>query len=129
MIHALLDRFPAPLWRALAWFGVAVVLALSLLSVPVPVELEFWSADKLVHMGMYASLMLCFSRGYARKQWLTIACALGTLGLTIEYLQSLTPDRSASLYDEIANLAGISIMLLLVRRLPDSAARATSHEP
>ena len=126
---ALLDKIPRPLWRVLAWLGVGVLLALSLLPVPVPPPLDFWNSDKLVHMSMYGSLMLCFSRGYARRHWLMIAAALGGLGLTIEYLQSLTPNRSASLLDEIANLSGISIMLLMVRRRPDVDAPSSSHEP
>lgn len=122
MLLTLLDTLPRPLWRVLAWLGVAAVLALSLLSVPVPRELDFWNADKLVHMAMYGTLMLCFSRAYGRAYWPRIALGLGLLGLGIEYLQSLTPDRSASLLDEIANLAGISIMLWLVRRAPDRAS-------
>ena len=111
----LLDWLAPQVWRWLAWLGVALVLALSLLSVPVPASMEFWSADKLVHGGMYGSLMLSFGRGYQRARWLSIALALGALGLGIEGLQSLTPDRSASLLDEIANLSGISIMLALLR--------------
>ena len=118
MILALLDKIPTLLWRALAWLGVLVVLALSLLSVPVPAPLDFWNADKLVHMSMYASLMLCFSRAYGRQHWLYIALTLGLMGLGVEYLQSLTPDRTASWQDEMANLSGISIMLLCVRRTP-----------
>jgi VanZ family protein len=115
MMVRLLDCLSPQAWRRLAWLGVALVLALSLLRVPVPASMEFWSADKLVHVGMYASLMLSFGRGYRRARWLSIALALGALGLGIEGLQSLTPNRSASLLDEIANLSGISIMLALLR--------------
>jgi VanZ family protein len=114
----LLASIPQRAWRILAWLGVVAVLKLSLMRIPVPEVLDELNADKLVHMAMYGSLMLCFSRGYARRHWLMIAVALGVLGLTIEYLQSLTPYRTASLADEIANLCGISIMLVLVRRSP-----------
>lgn len=115
-MFALLDRLPQPLWMGLSWLGVAVVLMLSLLPLTVPEQFEFWNADKLVHITMYASLMLSFSRAYARHRWLAIAIALGSLGLGIEFVQSLTPNRSASLLDGIANLAGISIMLALATR-------------
>lgn len=128
-MFALLDRLPQPLWMGLSWLGVAVVLLLSLLPVTVPEQLEFCNADKLVHMTMYASLMLSFSRAYARRQWLAVAIALGSFGLGIEYLQSLTPDRSASLLDEIANLAGISIMLLVLRCAPVAAAPGSRGQP
>ena len=117
-MFALLNRLPRPLWMGLSWLGVAIVLMLSLLPLAVPAQLEDWNTDKLVHMTMYASLMLSFSRAYARRQWLAIAIALGSLGLGIECVQSLTPNRSASLLDEIANLAGISIMLALLQRAP-----------
>ena len=117
-MFALLNRLSRPLWMGLSWLGVAIVLMLSLLPLAVPAQLEVWNTDKLVHMTMYASLMLSFSRAYARHRWLAIAIALGSLGLGIECVQSLTPNRSASLLDEIANLAGISIMLALLQRAP-----------
>ncbi len=120
MISALLDKIPRLAWRLLAWLGVVVVMMLSLMTINVPEALDFWNADKLVHMSMYGSLMLCFSRGYARRHWLAIAIALGVLGATVEFLQGLTPTRTPSVFDEIANLSGILIMLLLIRRNPDA---------
>ena len=128
-MFTLLDTLPRPLWVGLSWLAVGIVLMLSLLPVTVPEQFEFWNADKLVHITMYASLMLSFSRAYARQRWLTIAIALGGLGLGIECLQSLTPDRSASVLDEIANLTGISIMLALVRRAPVAAAPTSPVQP
>ncbi|MBK6657735.1 MAG: hypothetical protein IPG43_06095 [Proteobacteria bacterium] len=121
MLLKLFDSMPPTAWRAVAWLAVAVVLWLSLMTVSIAAELDVWNADKLVHVAMYGSLMLCFSRGYARPLWPRIAVGLGLLGAGIEYLQSLTPDRSASLLDEIANLLGISIMLWLLRRAPRRA--------
>lgn len=113
---------PAPWWRLLAWLGVIIVLCLSLVPLQVPAQLAFWNSDKLVHAGMYASLMLCFGRGYRRQYWLGIAFALAGLGLAIEFLQSLTPTRQASLLDECANASGIVIMLWVLLRAPATAA-------
>ncbi len=128
-MFGLLDKLPRPLWVGLSWLGVIIVLMLSLLPITVPEEFEFWNSDKLVHISMYASLMLSFSRAYPRHRWLGVAIALGALGLGIEYLQSLTPNRSASLLDEIANLTGISIMLALVRRAPVAASPTSPVQP
>ncbi|MCC6707730.1 MAG: VanZ family protein [Gammaproteobacteria bacterium] len=127
MLLKFLNQIPAPAWRLLAWLGVAVVLWVSLIRISQ--NIGFAQADKLVHMSMYASLMLCFSRGYARRLWPRVALSLAVMGASVEYLQSLTPYRSASLEDEIANLLGISIMLWLVRRAPDSAPANAPRNP
>lgn len=121
-VSALLNTIPARGWRLLAWLGVAMVLRLSLVPLHVPVQLEFWNSDKLVHVGMYAALMLCFGRGYHRQHWLKIALLLAGLGLLIEFLQGLTPTRHASLLDECANAAGVVIMLWALRRAPAASA-------
>ena len=128
-LTALLDTLSTPWWRLLAWLDVGIVMSLSLLPLQVPEQLEFWNSDKLVHIAMYASLMLCFSRGHARRRWPGIAWALAGLGLGIEYLQSLTPTRHASLLDESANAFGIAIMLWAVTRAPDTAAHTPSNRP
>ena len=117
-ISALLNTIPLPWWRLLAWLGVIIVLSLSLVPLHVPAQLEFWNSDKLVHVSMYATLMLCFGRGYRRQHWLGIAFALAGLGLVIEFLQGLTPTRQASLLDECANAAGVAIMLWALKRSP-----------
>ena len=118
----LLNTIPALRWRLLAWMGVAIVSSLSLVPLPVPAQLEFWNSDKLVHVGMYAALMLCFGRGYHRQHWLKIAFLLASLGLLIEILQGLTPTRQASLLDECANAVGVVIMLWALQRTPAASA-------
>ena len=103
-------------WRILAWLGLAAVMAVSLLPIEVPPQLDFWNSDKLVHISMYASLMLCFSQAYARQRWLVVAIGLASFGALVEFLQSFTPTRSASVLDELANVLGISIMLAIMSR-------------
>ncbi len=119
---AVLNSIPTPGWRLLAWLGVLVVLNLSLMPLHVPAPLEFWNSDKLVHVGMYATLMLCFGRGYPPAYWWRIAFALGGLGLVIECLQGLMPTRQASLLDECANASGVAIMLWALKRRPGAGA-------
>lgn len=97
-------------WAALA--GVAVVSVLPPPSVPqVPV-----ASDKLVHVLLYALLMYCFARAWTKSSWPVIALGLVVYGLLLEGLQHYLPLRSASLADAIANLAGVTIMLVALRQ-------------
>ena len=100
-------------WRAAAWLAVSGVTVLSLMPVDVPPVLDQLDFDKLVHAGMYATLMLCFSFGYARRHWAALASGLTCYGVFIEFLQGQTSYRSASWLDALANLTGVSIMLWL----------------
>jgi VanZ family protein len=100
-------------WQILAWSGLAAVSAASLLSTP-PILDELPNAtDKLVHTGMYAALMLLFVRAHPGLPALLLGAGLGVFGAVIELLQGLTPARTASIADGVANCAGISIMLAL----------------
>ncbi len=104
-------------WRVVAWLAVACVAGLSLTPLDMPVPPQLLDVDKLVHVGMYASLMLCFSYGYPRRHWAACASGLTCYGVLLEFLQGQTAYRSASGMDALANLAGVSIMLWLrVRR-------------
>lgn len=115
-------------WRALAWLAVAGVAALSLMPIDVPVPPQLLDVDKLVHVGMYASLMLCFSYGYPRRHWAACASGLTFYGVLLEFLQGQTAYRSASGMDALANLVGVSIMLWLrVRR--DNQLRSAARLP
>jgi len=97
----------------LAWGGLVAVSAASLLTTPpLPDELPDFT-DKLVHAGMYATLMLLFARAHPGLPALLLGIGLGAFGAFIELLQSLTPARTMSIADGVANCAGISIMLAL----------------
>ena len=100
-------------WRVAAWLAVIGVAVLSLMPISVPLPLDELNADKLVHVGMYATLMLCFSFGYLRRHWAAIASGLTCYGVLIEFLQGQTSYRSPSVLDALANFVGVSIMLWL----------------
>ncbi|MEQ8231120.1 MAG: VanZ family protein [Gammaproteobacteria bacterium] len=110
-------------WRTLAWAAVAAVAAVSLMSTP-PLAEELPSfTDKLVHAGMYGALALLFRRAYPARGMLGLGLALACYGAGLEFVQGLTPDRSTSFADAIANCAGISIILAL------EAARTRRRTP
>lgn len=101
---------------------------LSLSPITAPPALDRLFVDKLVHCGMYASLMLCFSYGYPRRHWAACASGLTFYGVLLEFLQGQTAYRSASGMDALANLVGVSIMLWLrVRR--DNQLRSAARLP
>ena len=104
-------------WLRLAWSAALFALVISLVPPPAPGAEQMFGFDKLLHAFVYAGLMFCYSKAYARWLWLVSALALVGYGGFVELLQQFTPDRSASLLDAIANLLGISIMLgILYRR-------------
>ncbi|MBI2800414.1 MAG: VanZ family protein [Gammaproteobacteria bacterium] len=94
------------------------MIILSLIPSPALMLAGFDNSDKLYHAFAYASLMWWFAVGYRRHQWLTIAIGFAVLGLVIEGLQSLTPDRTASLADELADVCGILLGIFAATKTP-----------
>ena len=95
--------------------------ALAFLSlIPMPHQMEelpSWS-DKCYHAFAYGWLMWWHSRGYRRSLWRVLAVTLMLIGVAIELLQGLTDYRTASVFDELANIVGISLGYLIARRTP-----------
>ena len=106
----------------MAWVASVVVLVLSLIPIDAPPAVDEYNLDKLVHGTMFATLTYCFARAHARAQWPLIALALVAYGGVIEGLQALTPYRTSSLFDALANTVGISIMLFALSRQPSLRA-------
>jgi VanZ family protein len=105
-------------WCQIGWIGVAALFYLSLIPMPHQMEeLPVWS-DKIYHGFAYGWLMWWLSRGYARAYWLRIAVMLVCVGITIELLQSLTPYRTASVFDELANIMGVCLGYLVTSFTP-----------
>lgn len=106
----------------LAWLLIIFIQS-SFPAVELP-KVEFFSADKIVHMGVYGLLAaLCFiSFIHIEKQnlftgsaylWSAIITIL--YGASDEIHQYFVPNRSSELQDWLADIAGIIIMLALIK--------------
>lgn len=100
-------------WFALGVLWIAIVIILSLMPNP-PDPLSFEQSDKLSHFLAYGWLMLWFCQLYsgAARRW-GWALAFVTLGVGLEFLQSLTPDRTYEVLDMAANSGGVLLGWLL----------------
>lgn len=75
-------------------------------------------ADKIAHFLMHMANTLVAAVAFPRCRMFVIAVGvLFFLGPVIEVLQYHTPDRSASIYDEFANLAGQIVALWISLRI------------
>jgi VanZ family protein len=109
-------------WWAIAWFGVALVIYLSLMHNPPRLTVQ--NGDKLEHIAAYATLMLWFAQLLPKRgQRIACAAALVGLGVAIEFLQGLTDYRAFSVWDMVADAIGVAAgWLLAPPRLPDLLA-------
>ena len=114
-------------WLACGWAGVAVTLALSLM--PPTLGNDESQLDKLVHLFGYTVLMYWWAQVviYQRGK---LAIAVILLGVAIEGLQGLTPDRLPDVLDALANAAGVLLGWIVARHTPNLieclAARCTT---
>ncbi len=87
-------------------------------------KVEFFSADKIVHAGVYGLLAaLCFiSLIHIKKEnlftgnvylWTGIITIL--YGASDEIHQYFVPNRSSELQDWLADIAGVIVMLILIK--------------
>lgn len=87
-------------------------------------KVEFISADKLIHMGVYGLLTaLCYvSLIHSEKQnifsskpilWSFIICTV--YGASDEIHQYFVPNRSAEVQDWLADVGGVIMMILIIR--------------
>lgn len=95
------------LWAFIGLSMVLAILVLSLIDIPLPVAKLLWS-DKLMHGVAYAGLMGWFAQIF-RHDLTRLILVVGfiALGISIEYLQALTPTRQFDTLDMIANTSGI----------------------
>ncbi|AGW12240.1 VanZ family protein [Megalodesulfovibrio gigas] len=115
-----LTRRSAGVLRLMWLASMALVTALSLLPDVGPPAV-FDHVDLVAHLIAYAWLAL-LPRLALRQSDRTWAWGMLGLGLALELLQGLTPYRSLSLWDMLANTAGVGLGVwlggLVRRRLP-----------
>jgi VanZ family protein len=110
-----------PLWLAVGWAMVAVIIWLSL--TPSPPKVDFEHSDKVGHFLAYGSLMFWFAQLYiARRTRLAYAAGFAAMGVTLEFIQGWTGYRDFEVYDMLANGTGVALgwaaALILPRVLP-----------
>lgn len=104
------------LWLFIGFALIALVLYLSLTSNPVAMAGMFRYEDKLYHALAYFTLMAWFSQLYHQAaQRIIIALLFVFMGLMVEYLQSLNPDRYAEFGDMVANVTGVMLGFVLTQ--------------
>ncbi len=98
----------------LALIGLEIYICL----MPVSGTPDIPHSDKIAHFLMHMANTLVAAVAFPRCRTFFIAVvALCFFGPVVEVMQYFTPDRSASLYDEFANLAGQIVALWLSLRI------------
>jgi len=103
------------LWQAMGWLYVLLVIYYSLH--PSPPDLPgFQGADKLVHLGVYALMMLWFGLIYLPgPRLLLLGFCFILLGIVLDVLQGATGYRSMEPLDMISNAGGVCVGGLLAK--------------
>jgi VanZ family protein len=111
-------------WWAVGWFGVGLVIYLSLMHGPP--ELRVPEGDKIQHMAAYAVLTLWFAQLSANpRHRLATAMALIGLGVALEFVQRTTDYREFSYGDMLADALGVMLGgWLAPPRMPNLLLRA-----
>ncbi len=107
-------RFPA-LWVGVGWLLVGVVVFVSL--APLDADTDLGVSDHTGHVIAYFVLMVWFGGAYRRHRHVRIAGLLVLLGLAMETLQGLMGFRAVEAKDIVANLFGVLLGYMLLRRL------------
>jgi VanZ family protein len=114
-------------WLAVAWFGVGLLIFLSLTPSPPEIDLGDYG-DKYEHIAAYTVLMLWFCQMYvsaAQRRW--TAMLLLALAVGLEFVQRTTGYRTFEIADMVAGASGIGLgWLLAPPRLPNWLALAQS---
>ncbi|MFA7296472.1 MAG: VanZ family protein [Dehalococcoidia bacterium] len=94
----------------LGWLGVAAVIVLSLR--PHPPQLPgLFGWDKVQHLLAYAVLIWWFRQAF--RGGIRWVLALVALGVGLEFLQALTPNRVFDYADMAANVLGVVLGLVV----------------
>jgi len=103
------------LWLAIGYSLVTLVVFLSLTSSPIDTGLHFPYEDKVYHALAYFTLMFWFGQIYHDKfQRNMIAVVFIFMGMSMEYMQSFDPMRTAEFADIVANSSGVALGFMLI---------------
>jgi VanZ family protein len=104
-------------WRSAGVLLLVLVLAAAMMPPswygPVDLQPIFANFDKWLHGATFTMLSLWFAGQYARHSYWRIAMALAGFGLLIEVAQRAVTYRTADGMDLLADLAGVSIGMLI----------------
>ena len=114
------------LWLVGGWIGVALTFLFSL--TPPTLGHDASQTDKLVHLAGYAVLTYWWAQLVVSRR-IRLALAVFALGVLIEGLQGLTPNREPDVYDALANATGVLLGWTLAHHTPNLLARLTSRPP
>lgn len=104
-----------PVWLAVGWLLIAVVIWLSLIPNP-PQTPEIPFGDKLNHLLAYAVLMGWFGQLYRRPLMrLGYAFSFVLLGVVLEITQGMGGYRWFEVADAVANTAGVVLAFVALR--------------
>ena len=87
-------------------------------------EIEFVNADKIVHVLVYGLLAaLCYISFIHQNKYKLLSSSpyiyalifCSFYGLSDEFHQYFVPNRDANIFDWIADVAGIALMLVIIR--------------
>lgn len=99
-------RYPK-LWLFIGWFGIALLIFLSLTTLSLHTGMEH--GDKLGHLLAYTLLMGWFVQLFRRWPIILLhALLLLLLGVTLEFLQQRT-GRTFEIADMLANSLGVTL--------------------
>jgi VanZ family protein len=99
-------------WYAIGWFGLVLLVYLSL--TPQPVDIPVENGDKVGHAAAYAVLTFWWLQLMdSLKRRMLFVAALLALGIAIEYIQRWTGYRTFDYYDMLADAAGIAVGWLI----------------
>jgi VanZ family protein len=97
-----------PLWRALGYGLILLVIYLSLTLFPLDIPIE--NGDKLGHWMAYTTLMVWFAWLYPNlRTRLVYAAGFLVFGIALEFAQSLTDYRTFELADMAADTVGVAL--------------------
>ncbi len=92
-------------WTFVGYCWVALVVVLSLSPVP-PTPVDFPGMDKVLHVLIYAALMLWFVQLHPKSRYGWLASGFIALGILLEVLQSWSGYRTGDVMDVLANSLG-----------------------